>query len=140
VDRVAQQQAGFGEPLDDVIVDAVASDGAMRLSLQGKRALTISEAPSNTDFRDVIQRSWETLQKPGLRDQVDRVGAATGTITEDAFREFTTVCEWARASVTASAFMQRFADGGQWVVRAPGCGQRRAQDHGGSPGRAVRGR
>jgi hypothetical protein len=65
----------------------------MRLSLQGKRALTISEAPSNTDFRDVIQRSWETLQKPGLRDQVDRVGAATGTITEDAFREFTTVCE-----------------------------------------------
>ncbi|MHA6881753.1 hypothetical protein [Ralstonia pseudosolanacearum] len=36
VERVAQQQADFGEPLDDVIVDAVGlSDGTpMRLSLQ----------------------------------------------------------------------------------------------------------
>lgn len=114
VDRVAQQQASFGEPLDDVIVDAVApADGsAMRLSLQVKRTLTISDAASNTDFREVIQRSWQTLQKPGFRDQVDRVGAATGTIKEDSFRDFTTVCEWARASTTPAVFMQRFADGG----------------------------
>ena len=114
VDRVAQQQATFGEPLDDVIIDAVApADGAMmRLSLQVKRTLTISDAPSNTDFREVIQRSWLTLQKPGFRDQVDRVGAATDMISADAFRDFTTVCEWARASVTPAAFMQRFVDGG----------------------------
>ncbi len=114
VDRVAQQQADFSEPLDDVIVDALAlTDGsAMRLSLQVKRALTISDASSNNDFRDVILHSWHTLQKPGFRDQVDRVGAVTGTITEDAFRNFTTVCEWARASITPAAFMQRFADNG----------------------------
>ncbi|QUN42198.1 hypothetical protein KEH56_23065 [Burkholderia cenocepacia] len=66
VERVAQQQADFGEPLDDVIVDALGqADGtAMRMSLQVKRELTISSAPSNRDFREVIQRSWETLQKP----------------------------------------------------------------------------
>lgn len=60
VHRVALQQASFGEPLDDVIVDAVsASDNSVvRLSLQVKRALTISSAASNTDFREVIQRSW----------------------------------------------------------------------------------
>ncbi|MDP3294337.1 MAG: hypothetical protein Q8M37_06305 [Nevskia sp.] len=46
VQRVAQQQADFGEPLDDVIVDAASlADGAvMRLSLQVKRSLTISDA------------------------------------------------------------------------------------------------
>ncbi|ANB74890.1 hypothetical protein AYM40_20785 [Paraburkholderia phytofirmans OLGA172] len=112
--RVAQQQADFGEPLDDVIVDAVGrADGTtMRLSLQVKRDLTISSAASNSDFREVIQRSWQTLQKPDFRVHVDRVGAVAGSVTEDAFRNFTTVCEWARASDTVATFMHRFGDGG----------------------------
>lgn len=114
VQRVAQQQADFGEPLDDVIVDAtsVADGTVMRLSLQVKRSLTISDAATNSDFREVIQRSWQTLQKPDFREHVDRVGAVTGSVAEDAFRAFATVCEWARASDTTSAFMQRFVDGG----------------------------
>jgi SpoVK/Ycf46/Vps4 family AAA+-type ATPase len=113
VHRVALQQAPFGEPLDDVIVDAVSvSDhSVVRLSLQVKRALTISDAATNTDFREVIQRSWETLQKADFRDHLDRVGAVTGTIAEEPFRAFVTVCEWARASQTTASFMQRFADG-----------------------------
>lgn len=114
VQRVAQQQADFGEPLDDVIVDANSlSDGTvMRLSLQVKRSLTISEAETNTDFRDVIQRSWQTLHKPTFREHVDRVGAVTGSVAEDTSRAFATVCEWARASDTTASFMQRFVDGG----------------------------
>lgn len=53
VQRVAQQQAGAGEPLDDVIVDALAptDDFLMRLSLQIKRSLTVSgaaKAPSDS--------------------------------------------------------------------------------------------
>lgn len=112
VQRVAQQQADFGEPLDDVIVDAVSlADGTvMRLSLQVKRSLTISEA--DTKFRDVIQRSWQTLQKPDFREHVDRVGAVTGSVAVGTSRDFATVCEWARASDTTAAFMQRFVDGG----------------------------
>lgn len=114
VERVAQQQADFGEPLDDVIVDVLGqADGtAMRMSLQVKRELTISSAPSNRDFREVIQRSWETLQKPDFREHVDRVGAITSSVAEETFRSFTTVCEWARASDTVATFMLRFADGG----------------------------
>lgn len=114
VQRVAQQQADFGEPLDDVIVDAVSlTHGAvMRLSLQVKRSLTISEAQTNSDFREVIQNSWQTLQKPDFREHVDRVGAVTGSIAEESSRAFATVCEWARASDTTSTFMQRFVDGG----------------------------
>jgi hypothetical protein len=63
-------------------------------------------------IREVIQRSWQTLQKLTFREHVDRVGAATGTVTEDAFRNFTTVCELARASDSTAVFMQRFSDGG----------------------------
>jgi hypothetical protein len=114
VQQVSQQQADFGEPLDDVIVDAafLADGTSMRLSLQVKRSLTISDAETNTDFREVIQRSWQTLQKPDFHKHVDRVGAAIGTVAEETFRAFTAVCEWARASETCSAFMQRFVDGG----------------------------
>lgn len=114
VQRVAQQQADFGEPLDDVIVDAASlADGTvMRLSLQVKRSLTISAAATNSDFREVIQRSWQTLLKLDFREYVDRVGAVTGSVAEEASRAFTTVCEWARASDTTAAFMQRFVEGG----------------------------
>lgn len=114
VARVAQQQADFGEPLDDVIVDALRlADGTtMRLSLQVKRDLTISAASSNSDFRAVIQHSWLTVQKADFREHIDLVGAATGSVSEDPFRIFNTVCEWARASDGTAAFMQRFAEGG----------------------------
>lgn len=114
VQRVAQQQADFGEPLDDVIVDAVSlADGTvMQLSLQVKRSLTISAAETNSDFREVIQRSWQTLQKPDFREHVDRVGAAVGSVAEETSRAFVTVCEWARASDTTDTFLQRFVDGG----------------------------
>lgn len=112
VQRVAQQQADFGEPLDDVIVDAVSlADGStMRLSLQVKRSITISDAATNGDFREVIQRSWETLQKPDFREHIDRVGAVTGSVAEDTSRAFATVCEWARASGSSADFKRRFAD------------------------------
>lgn len=114
VQRVAQQQADFGEPLDDVIVDAtLPTDGTiMRLSLQVKRSLTVSDAASNDDFREVIQRSWQTLQKSDFREHVNRIGAVTGSVAEDTSRAFTTLCEWARSSDTTVAFMHRFGDGG----------------------------
>ncbi|WP_448649550.1 NACHT domain-containing protein [Pseudomonas corrugata] len=114
VKRVAQQQADFGEPLDDVIVDAASlADGTvMRLSLQVKRSLTISGAETNTDFRDVIQHSWQTLQKPDFREHIDRVGVVTGAVAEETSRAFTTVCEWARGSDTTASFMPRFEEGG----------------------------
>ncbi len=114
VQRVAQQQADFGEPLDDVIINATSvADGTVtRLSLQVKRSLTISETETNSDFREVIQRSWQTLQKPDFRERVDRVGAVTGSVAEEKFRALVTVCEWARASDTTATFMQRFVAGG----------------------------
>src|SRR5258708_2777738 len=101
ITRVAVQQAAFGEPLDDLIIDGRAPDDSLaRLSLQVKRELTISGAVSNTDFREIITHAWATLAKPDFRQNVDRVGAVTGTVSEGTRRALDAVCAWARGSVT----------------------------------------
>lgn len=110
VKRVALQQRSAGEPLDDVIVDASGATDQCRLSLQVKRQLTISSAATNTGFREVVVNSWATLQKPGFRENIDRFGVATGTVSADRVRELRRVCELARNSTDAASF---FARGGE---------------------------
>ena len=106
ITRVAVQQAAFGEPLDDVIVDGRAPDDSLaRLSLQVKRQLTISAAASNTDFREIVTCAWATLAKPGFRESADRVGAVTGTVSERSRRSMDAVCGWARASDSVDVFL-----------------------------------
>ncbi len=111
--RVSVQQRDFGEPLDDVIVDFEdVEKNPARLSLQVKRSLTISQAKTNTDFRDIIRDSWATLKKPDFRINTDRYGAAVGTITPAKERALKTLCDWARESLTADHFDARFAERG----------------------------
>jgi hypothetical protein len=113
VERIGLQQKGFGEPLDDVIVDAYDSNGEIaRLSLQVKRSLIISAAVSNDDFRDIVKNSWRTLQKGDFRENIDRYGAATGTIAESPWRDLNSVCEFARASLNTTTFFKRFKNDG----------------------------
>ncbi|MGJ3262402.1 MAG: hypothetical protein ACFE0R_04120 [Salinarimonas sp.] len=114
--RVAQQQRDFGEPLDDVIVDFGTVGGPQaRLSLQVKRAIIISAAESNEDFRNVVRDCWLTFRKPGFRSfrrGVDRYGLAVDDVAAGTARDLTTLCELARASPTAADFDARFAQGG----------------------------
>ena len=115
--RVSVQQRDLGEPLDDVIVDFEdAEKKPARLSLQVKRSLTISRAKANTDFRDIIRDSSATLRKLNFRINIDRYGAAVGTITPTKERALKTLCDWARESLTAAHFDARFADGGSASV------------------------
>lgn len=108
--RVSVQQRDFGEPLDDVIVDFEdAAKSPARLSLQVKRSLTISEAVTNTDFREIIRDSWATLKKADFRIQADRYGTAVGTVTSAKARALRTICDWARESLDADHFDARFA-------------------------------
>lgn len=112
ISRVSMQQEAFGHPLDDLIVEAIdIQGGRVRLSLQVKRALTLSSAKTNTDFRDVVHRSWHTVNQPGFLVDVDKVGAVTGFVADGPFRGLTTVCELARAS-DADTFSQRFGPTG----------------------------
>ncbi len=79
VTQVSVQQRAFGEPLDDVIVDFWRKDGCRgRLSLQAKRSLVISAAPSNADFREIIRDSLKTLQKTGFRQGIDQLRCRNG--------------------------------------------------------------
>lgn len=111
--RLSVQQRDFGEPLDDVIVDfADAAGGGARLSLQVKRALTISAAATNADFRDIVRDAWATLHKPDFRADIDRYGAAVGEVALVPGRALKTICEWARDSLTADHFDARFAPEG----------------------------
>lgn len=113
VSRVAFQQRNFGEPLDDVIVDFRDAAGEeARLSLQAKSALAISAAPGNKDFRDIVRDSWLTYKKADFRKNVDRYGAAVGSIKQEKARNLVRLCEFARESDTAAHFVARFADGG----------------------------
>jgi len=111
--RVSVQQRDFGEPLDDVIVDFEdAANNPARLSLQVKRSLIISDAKTNSDFRDIIRDSWATLKKPDFRIHANRYGVAVGTVSSAKERALKTLCDWARESLTADHFDARFARGG----------------------------
>ena len=107
VTRVAVQQRNQGEPLDDLIVDGIAlDDSAARLSLQVKRAFTIGAG--NADFREVASRAWATLAMPDFREDIDRVGAVTGTVDDARRRDLGDISAWARASASAESFLARF--------------------------------
>lgn len=111
--QVSVQQRDFGEPLDDVIVDFEdIAKNSSRLSLQIKRSLTISQAKTNKDFRDIIRDSWATFNKPNFRINNDRYGAAVGTITATKERVLKTLCDWARESLTTDHFDTRFSISG----------------------------
>ncbi len=109
---VELQRGSFGAPMDDIIVTGRNLDGSSRtLSLQVKRELTISAAPSYRDFRDVVAKGLATIRGNHFRGDRDRIGAITGTIAPQPKRALETVCEWARSSLDASSFLSRFAAG-----------------------------
>ncbi|MEJ1968470.1 MAG: hypothetical protein WDN03_07550 [Rhizomicrobium sp.] len=109
---VAVQQAPAGRPLDDLVVTAKAADGSLAaLDLQIKRALTISAAASNHDFRSVVTQAWQTVAAATFHGELDRVGAVTGQIASDSKRALETICEWARSHATAASFLQSFSAG-----------------------------
>ena len=112
VASVELQRGSFGAPMDDIIVAGRSLDGSSRtLSLQVKRELTVSAAPSNGDFRDVVARGIATVRGKHFRSDRDRIGAVTGTIAQQPKRALETVCEWARSSLDVNSFQARFATG-----------------------------
>ncbi|HEY4320395.1 MAG TPA: hypothetical protein VGM77_04370 [Gemmatimonadales bacterium] len=103
--RVAVQQAGLGQPMDDLVVDGRAASGSTaRLSVQVKRALVVSNAASNSDFRDIILRASHTVSGQGFDPRSDRVGVVTEEIAATSLRNFQTLCEWARSESDPAAF------------------------------------
>jgi hypothetical protein len=108
VRHVSVQQGSFGQPLDDLIVRAEGADQvSITFSAQVKRKLVISAASTNTDFRETIERAYETLSGAGFQVSLDRVGAIVGEISDAAKRSFETLCEWARAESSSEQFVRK---------------------------------
>ena len=77
VSSVAVQQAGHGQPMDDLIVEFRDTDGPRTLGLQVKSTITVSGAATNKDFRDVLNRARET----GRRQDFDPIATLTVTLS-----------------------------------------------------------
>lgn len=111
VTNVAVQQRDFDKPLDDVIISWKDVSGRIGTSsLQVKRALTISSAASNSDFRDIIRDSLSTLKNPNFKKGIDKYGAAVGEIAISKFRDLTTLCNLAVESNDVKHFFERFTE------------------------------
>ncbi|GLS15818.1 hypothetical protein GCM10007935_32550 [Hydrogenophaga electricum] len=107
------QQGSFGQPLDDLIVRAEGADQVLiTFSAQVKRKLVISAASTNTDFRETIERAYETLSYADFQVSLDRVGAIVGEISDAAKRSFETLCEWARAESSSEQFVRKLQTDG----------------------------
>jgi hypothetical protein len=113
VKHVSVQQGSLGQPLDDLIVRAEGADQvSITFSAQVKRKLVISAASTNTDFRETIERAYETLSDTGFHVSLDRVGAIVGEISDAAKRSFETLCEWARAESSSEQLVRKLQTDG----------------------------
>lgn len=113
VRHVSVQQGPFGYPLDDLVVRAEGADQvSITFSAQVKRKLVISAANTNTDFRETIERAYETLSHAEFLVSLDRVGAIAGEIADAAKRSFETLCEWARAESSSEQFVRKLQTDG----------------------------
>lgn len=113
VRHISVQQGSFGQPLDDLIVRAEGADQvSIAFSAQVKRKLVISAASTNTDFRETVERAYETLSNAGFQVSLDRVGAIVGEIADAAKRSFETLCEWARAESSSEQFVRKLQTDG----------------------------
>jgi ATPase family associated with various cellular activities (AAA) len=112
VSSVAVQQAGHGQPMDDLIVEFQDSDGPRMLGLQVKSTITVSGATTNKDFRDVIDRARETRQTPGFQADRDTYGCVVENVAEAGHRSLNRLIDWAVSSPTPADFDRRFTEGG----------------------------
>ena len=110
VSSVAVQQAGHGQPMDDLIVELRNIDDTRMLGLQVKSTITVSGA--NKDFRDVLNRARETRQTPGFQADLDAYGYVVENVAEARHRSLNRLIDWAVSSPTPADFDRRFAEGG----------------------------
>src|ERR1700737_2741862 len=76
--KVRTQRGAFGDPLDDIIIDGVRSDGqatALHLQVKNRRTFTANDS----EGLDVLNRAWDTVSGPAFDPMRHRVGVGIGT-------------------------------------------------------------
>src|SRR3954469_15057088 len=112
VTNVAVQQGGQGNPMDDLIVGFDDGSKARTLGLQIKRSLTISGAPSNKDFRAIIEAASKTQGMASFTKGTDLCGFIVENVTPDTQRTLKRLIDWAEDSPTSAEFATRFTVSG----------------------------
>ena len=111
VTRVAVQQAP-AYPLDDLVVE-FASPGIHRtLSVQVKRALTISGAASNVDFGTILRSAAATLATHEFKPGADKYGFIVEHVAARRWRDFCRLIELADSNPDGASFGRHFRSTG----------------------------
>jgi hypothetical protein len=106
--KVSFQRAREGFPLDDVVVHAELGDGR-RASLQVQAKRTITFAPQDTVFKDVIAQVAKAIQEPGFWDAPNELAVATPRVTTKIAGAYQDVLKWARDMRSHEDFFARLA-------------------------------
>lgn len=112
VTTVAVQQEGHGYPMDDIIVELEDDGRRRRLSLQAKRKIIISAAPTNSDFRDILSRAVATRATDDFDADLDAYGFVVENVSAGKLRTLNRLIDWAKGSPSGEHFAQRFAPSG----------------------------
>jgi len=98
--QLRTQRGALGDPLDDVIIDGVRSDGrTTQLHLQVKNRLTFTD--NDGEWIEVLRRSWNTVSGAGFDPVVHRVGVGIGTYNARVDQHYQSVLSWAEHSPNA---------------------------------------
>ncbi|MGB9367324.1 MAG: ATP-binding protein [Xanthobacteraceae bacterium] len=107
---VRSQRAKFDDPLDDLIVDGLRTEGrTTQLHLQVKNKITFTA--NDSDWTDVLERAWDTFSKNSFDPTLHRLGVAIGVYNARADQHYQSVLKWAEHSTDAQHFFERIEQG-----------------------------
>lgn len=109
--RVAVQQYGQGEPMDDLVVDSEQDGVHARTSLQVKSNVVISQ--NDDEFKAIIAEAVATRKKTDFRVGRDRYGFVADTVAIGRFDALNNIIARALASTNGAEFESRFVPGGE---------------------------
>jgi hypothetical protein len=108
--RVLGQRADFDDPLDDLIIEGIRSDGRKtQLDLQVKNKLTFTD--NDPEWVDVLKRAWNTVSKASFDAPCRRVGVAIGAFNARVEQHYQSILKWAEESADAAHFFERIGKG-----------------------------
>jgi hypothetical protein len=106
--KIAFQRASEGFPLDDVVVHADDTDGnRATLQLQAKRTITF--APQDQVFKDVVAQIAKAVEESGFWDKRNELAVATPRTTTKIAGAYQEVLTWARDLGSHDEFFSRLA-------------------------------
>jgi hypothetical protein len=106
--RIAFQRAREGFPLDDVVVHVDLADGS-RATLQVQAKRTITFAPQDSVFKDVVAQIAKAIEEPGFWDGRNEIAVATPRTTTKIAGAYQDVLKWARDMGSHEEFFARLA-------------------------------